>query len=82
MLLRHSTAIIDYADQYGWTALHASCVHSNVEVVRLLLAAGADPIITNTNGKSCHQVALESNKQDRVALLKVRRLALFSLRQA
>jgi ankyrin repeat protein len=35
------------------TPLHVACFRSQLEVVRLLLEAGADPTMKNNNAKSC-----------------------------
>jgi ankyrin repeat protein len=39
-------------DTYGNTALHRAAHHGNIEGVELLLSAGANPLITNSNGQT------------------------------
>ena len=55
-------------DGTGWTPLHWASVNRQVEVVAVLLAAGADKTIVNEDGKTPHDVA--KNQATRNALLK------------
>ena len=47
------------ADLRGMTALHFAVASGNVEISRVLLERGADPKLTNFNGKTCRQLASE-----------------------
>jgi ankyrin repeat protein len=42
-VLLEAGAAVNLADNYGSTPLHAAAFHSHDTLVRLLLAAGADP---------------------------------------
>ena len=47
---------------YGWTALHYAGQANQPEVVKLLLAAGADGEIRNNKGKTCKERAVAQGK--------------------
>ena len=46
----------------GWTALHLAAHFGHVEVVRLLLAAGADPETGNHEGQTPADVARQAGR--------------------
>ena len=50
-LLIASDAPVDAFQAAGWTALHAAAANSDVESVRALLAAGADPELPTSDGR-------------------------------
>jgi ankyrin repeat protein len=56
----------------GSTPLHRASIHGHGHeaVVSLLLEKGADPIITDENGKTPLQIAQERKKQNCVAVLE------------
>ena len=54
-------------------ALHFACLNSNVEVVKLLLARGADPRLRNGDGKTPADLDLELNGS-RLAILHIAQL--------
>ena len=40
---RHAEPLVNVPDFKGWTPLHYACSENNLELVQLLLEAGADP---------------------------------------
>jgi ankyrin repeat protein len=54
---------------FGATALHWAALRGHAEVVRLLLARGADPGARNNAGETAREVALRAKRDDIVALL-------------
>ncbi|WP_299645458.1 ankyrin repeat domain-containing protein [Sphingomonas bacterium] len=48
---------IDQANDEGWTLLHFAAEQGNLEMVKLLLARGADPTLKTTRGSTPYQVA-------------------------
>ena len=66
MMLIHSGQITDINQQgagSGKTALHQAVSKGKIEIVKLLLTFGADPMILDKDGKSALQLAEE--KKDR-----------------
>jgi hypothetical protein len=51
---------LDDGDDDGWTALHFATSEGHEEVVRFLLVAGADPILTNNRGTTPRALAEET----------------------
>ena len=66
-------AKVDHQDKEGTTALHFACLCSNVEVVKLLLERGADPLLKNELGRDAMAFAGFAAKKDEVmAVLRAR----------
>jgi ankyrin repeat protein len=63
-------AELDMQDDWGRTALFYACTRNEIEVVKVLLAAGANPTIAAKNGLTVLQVATENHYQEIVDLLK------------
>ena len=63
-------ANINYQDGSGMTALMRATTTGNTANVRLLLERGADPGITNNDGLSASDYAVESDYQDISELLE------------
>jgi ankyrin repeat protein len=58
MLVQHMRGQgLDDGDDNGWTALHSAAGADREEVVRFLLLAGADPTITNNEGRTPRALA-------------------------
>jgi ankyrin repeat protein len=62
LLLGHPSvkAFINFRDDHGGTALYWACHGGREGVVRALLASGADPTITRTDGTTPMAVAKQS----------------------
>ncbi len=50
-------AMVDIQDVYGQTALLVATAENNVEMVMILLQAGADPLIENKDGVNSVEMA-------------------------
>lgn len=66
---------LDHINNPGWTAIHEAIVLNNggprqVEAIRLLLEAGADPSIPDSNGTSPRDLASQRGFTDIVDLLE------------
>lgn len=61
----------DHRDRTGQTAVHRASARGRVDVLRLLLEAGADPTIPINAGKTPLQIAASSENIECVALLMV-----------
>jgi len=54
----------NYQDPFGNTLLHGAVISGNVEEVRQLLAAGADPCIANREGRTpVHAAAIFGHQE-------------------
>ncbi|CAG8757751.1 23764_t:CDS:2, partial [Racocetra persica] len=60
---------VDMQDKYGFTALHYSAWTGREDIVRLLLTAGSDDIILNSNEKYAYDLAASRNFHDIVSLI-------------
>jgi hypothetical protein len=67
-LLSHG-ANVNAVSSYGWTALILSSFNGHVEVVRAMLAAGADKHHVNANGDTATAVARDWPPVSRAAIL-------------
>jgi ankyrin repeat protein len=60
-------------DYLGWTPLHVAVQDkADAEVVKALLASGANPAIADTRGETPHDLAKAAGRADIAALLKRR----------
>jgi ankyrin repeat protein len=58
-LLIASDAPVEARQQHGWTALHAAIGSGDVESVKALIAAGADPSAANDDGVTARELLPE-----------------------
>ncbi len=63
-LLLEKGALINVQDSRGWTPLHAAVSSSQIEIVRFLIAEGADQTITNKRGQNPHDLAHSKGYDD------------------
>jgi uncharacterized protein len=70
-LLAHGCGDIDARDDTGWTALPCACHYNRAGAVLLLLEAGADMRIANTEGRTPLDRARSRGHHDCVAVLEV-----------
>ena len=61
---------LNHPDNEGWTPLMRASYQGKPEVVRVLLAAGADKDLRNNDGKTALDWAIERNKDACAALLR------------
>ena len=61
---------LNHPDDYGDTPLMAASGRGKPEVVRVLLAAGADKDLRNHNGQTALDLAIEEKKDACAALLR------------
>ena len=57
-LLLHCNAVINAQDNYGWTALHESCLCRHTAIIDILLTYGADEVIRDDDGRTAMDVTL------------------------
>eukprot|EP00042_Codosiga_hollandica_P026955 m.130385 g.130385 ORF g.130385 m.130385 type:complete len:344 (+) comp52345_c0_seq10:26-1057(+) len=69
LLLAHPTTAINAIKHADWTALHLACTRSSVEVVRMLVAAGADIHLRNKDGWTCFHVACKTGDAETIKYL-------------
>jgi ankyrin repeat protein len=67
-LLLRKGADPNIADDKGWTALHQAASRGNVQMIKDLIAAGADPTRRAKDGDTPGDVALIKNKRAVVSL--------------
>ena len=72
-LCKHpSLGCINARSRHGYTALHYSCGDGrDIQITKILLEAGADPRITDSEGRTPLERALSQNNQGVVPLLEV-----------
>jgi ankyrin repeat protein len=71
---------LDDGDDDGWTALHYAAYWGLEEILRCLLLAGADPSITDNEGRTPRASAEENQHDGRVVERRVRSVAMFQVR--
>lgn len=54
---------VDRRDRFGWTPLMVAAQNGAAEVLRALLAAGADAALTTPDGKSARDLAAEAGQE-------------------
>lgn len=69
-LLQHPACNVNQADSGGWSALWYAVSDDNVKLVRALLSADADVTLTDADGRTVLEEAVDSEQDDMVALLK------------
>ncbi|MEV7618694.1 ankyrin repeat domain-containing protein [Microbacterium sp. NPDC089321] len=65
---------VDHVNKLGWTAMHEAIILNDggpdqVETVRLLLEAGADPDITENDGLTSRELAVQKGYDEIVAVI-------------
>ena len=68
-------ANIDHGESDGWTSLHFAAVNGFVEIVDLLLAAGANINLTTVKGQTAKDLALEANHDEVAAKISAASIA-------
>jgi len=68
--LLEAGADVNAVDSGGSTPLAEAMPNGNVEIAKILLAAGADPAVKNKHGETAHDVAKARNHEALQALLK------------
>lgn len=61
LLARHRRTRVNQRGENGVTALHLAVVKGNVDIVKLLLAQGADPDIKDNSGRTALDFAKQNN---------------------
>ena len=69
-VLLDRSAKVNRRDNRGWTALMIAAERGHLGVVRILLAAGADPKLRSKDGKTPYMVARQARHAAIAALLK------------
>jgi ankyrin repeat protein len=81
MLVQHMKGQgLNEESEDGWTALHYAAYWGHEEVVRLLLLAGADPTITDNEGRTPRALAEENDDSEFVREARARCVAVFQVR--
>jgi ankyrin repeat protein len=62
---------LDERDNLGCTALHCAAQEGHKKVLKLLLLAGADPMIANNEGRTPRRVAKEMRYRECVKVFEV-----------
>jgi ankyrin repeat protein len=62
-------ALVNWAENDGWTALHFACANGHKEIVETLLKAGADAHYTNLLGKTPRDFARAAGNKEIVAII-------------
>ena len=68
LLDRVSTDFLDDGDENGWTALHEAARSGHADVLRLLVAKGADASKRTKYGQSVHDIARDVHHEDHPAM--------------
>ena len=61
--------IIDIKDSLGNTALHYATILNNLDIVKILINFGADPLIINNENDNVLQIAIKYNRNDILSYL-------------
>jgi ankyrin repeat protein len=56
--------IIDIKDSLGNTALHYAVILNNLDIVKILISFGADPLIINNENDNVLQIGIKYNRND------------------
>jgi len=60
---------INYCNPYGCSALYLAANHGHIDIVMLLLDAGADPLLRNADNKAAASAAYQQDFSDICDLL-------------
>jgi len=69
LLIEKGNAEVNYADNYGWTALHIACENGATDIVSLLIEHGVDIDQCISSGCNAFMIATIRGKTDVVELL-------------
>ncbi|KAH9093214.1 hypothetical protein Ae201684P_008873 [Aphanomyces euteiches] len=61
---------LDFADDFGYTALHYACQWNRVDVVQYLLSRGANPDCTDCGATPLHRASYRGSTESVALLLK------------
>ena len=68
LLDRVAVDFLDDGDENGWTALHEAARSGHADVLRLLVAKGADASKKTKYGQSVHDIARDAHHEDHPAM--------------
>ena len=68
LLDRVAVGFLDDGDENGWTALHEAARSGHADVLRLLVAKGADAAKRTKYGQSVHDIARDLHDADHPAM--------------
>ena len=68
---RHVMDVIDAQDHCGQTALWLACYRGHEEILRLLLQAGADPMVCDLDDGTAKDIAIVNQHHECVQLIEV-----------
>ena len=68
LLDRVAVDFLDDGDENGWTALHEAARSGHADVLRLLVAKGADASKKTKYGQSVHDIARDVHHEDHPAM--------------
>ena len=63
-ILLNAQALVDIQDRYGNMALHHAAMIGHLVIIELLLSAGANRLLINTEGKTAMDVALDFHSHE------------------
>ena len=69
-MLIQNGADVDAVQNGGFTALHAAAHNGQIEMIKLLVAAGANPKLKNNKNKTPEDLAREKGHEEVVEYLK------------
>jgi len=70
-MLVESDAPVNAKQHGGWTALHSAADNGDLEMIRILLEHGADPLTQSDDGKTPAQIAQLKGRDQALQLLSV-----------